>query len=424
MSSRGSLGPVAHDPNGREPIEPNEPHEPHEPRLVLNLLLFGRVLRAVGVHVHRERMVDAIQATEWIGLRRRTDLRATLSALLVHRHEDLPLFNQAFDLFFRAHGSSALDLPLFSLGERARVVLRREGGAPQRLDLESQSTESDAASAAFAIGAYSTVEVSRTKDFADFTAAELEAARRVMLRMRWRPGVRRTRRWQRSSRGDLDMPRLLRTNLMRGGELIELPRRIRREAPRPIVMLADVSGSMDRYSRMLLAFASGLTRSARQVESFVFATRLTRVSRLVSAATGYRVLSRMVRDLHDWGGGTRIGEALRTFNTTWARRVMRHGPVILIVSDGWDRGDPQLLAQELARLRRRCSRLIWLNPLLGSAGYEPLTRGMQAALEHIDDFMPAHNLRSLEDLATHLQRLGTAAGLKTRAYIDGNHRQA
>ena len=421
------MGPVAHDPNGREPIEPNEPHEPHEPhepRLVLNLLLFGRVLRAVGVHVHRERMVDAIQATEWIGLRRRTDLRATLSALLVHRHEDLPLFNQAFDLFFRAHGSSALDLPLFSLGERARVVLRREGGAPQRLDLESQSTESDAASAAFAIGAYSTVEVSRTKDFADFTAAELEAARRVMLRMRWRPGVRRTRRWQRSSRGDLDMPRLLRTNLMRGGELIELPRRIRREAPRPIVMLADVSGSMDRYSRMLLAFASGLTRSARQVESFVFATRLTRVSRLVSAATGYRVLSRMVRDLHDWGGGTRIGEALRTFNTTWARRVMRHGPVILIVSDGWDRGDPQLLAQELARLRRRCSRLIWLNPLLGSAGYEPLTRGMQAALEHIDDFMPAHNLRSLEDLATHLQRLGTAAGLKTRAYIDGNHRQA
>jgi uncharacterized protein len=424
MSSRGSLGPVAHDPNGREPNEPHEPHEPHEPRLVLNLLLFGRVLRAVGVHVHRERMVDAIQATEWIGLRRRTDLRATLSALLVHRHEDLPLFNQAFDLFFRAHGSSALDLPLFSLGERARVVLRREGGAPQRLDLESQSTESDAASAAFAIGAYSTVEVSRTKDFADFTAAELEAARRVMLRMRWRPGVRRTRRWQRSSRGDLDMPRLLRTNLMRGGELIELPRRIRREAPRPIVMLADVSGSMDRYSRMLLAFASGLTRSARQVESFVFATRLTRVSRLVSAATGYRVLSRMVRDLHDWGGGTRIGEALRTFNTTWARRVMRHGPVILIVSDGWDRGDPQLLAQELARLRRRCSRLIWLNPLLGSAGYEPLTRGMQAALEHIDDFMPAHNLRSLEDLATHLQRLGTAAGLKTRAYIDGNHRQA
>ena len=402
MASRGSLGSDAKEPHEPESFEPNEPHEP---RLISNFLLFGRVLRAAGVHVHRERMVDAIQATEWIGVRSRADVRATLSALLVHRHEDLPLFNEAFDLVFRTHGSSELKLPLFSLGERARIVMNRRAGAPQRLDVESESTESDAASAAFAIGAYST-EVSRTKDFADFTAAELEAARRLMLRMHWHPGIRRTRRWQRATRGDIDMPRLLRTNLMRGGELIELPRRVRREAPRPIVMLADVSGSMDRYSRMLLAFASGLTRSARQVESFVFATRLTRVSRFVSAATGYRVVSRMVRDLHDWGGGTRIGEALRTFNTTWARRVMRHGPVVLIVSDGWDRGDPQLLVRELSRLGRRCSRLIWLNPLLGSAGYEPLTRGMQAALEHIDDFMPAHNLRSLEDLATHLQRLG------------------
>ena len=374
------------------------------PALVPNLLLFGRVLRAAGVPVHRERMVDAIQATEWIGVKSRADLRATLSALLVHRHEDLPVFNEAFDLFFRAHGSAELNLPLFSLGERARVVIRRDTGGPQRLDVESLAPED--ARAAFALGAYSTVEVSRSKDFADFTAGELEAARRLLMHMPWEPGIRRTRRWQRAARGDLDMSRLLRRNLMRGGELIELPRRIRREAPRPIVLLADVSGSMDRYSRMLLAFASGLTRSARHVESFVFATRLTRVSRHMAAAAGHRVVSRMVRDLQDWGGGTRIGEALRTFNTRWARRVMRHGPVVLIVSDGWDRGDPKLLGSELARLRRRCSRLIWLNPLLGSASYEPLTRGMQAALEHIDDFMPAHNLQSLEDLAAHLRRIG------------------
>jgi len=370
--------------------------------LIPNLLLFGRVLRASGVHTHRERMVDAIQAIEWVGVTSRNDLRATLCALLVHRHDDLPLFNEAFDLFFRAHGTSGLDLPLFSLGERARVVTRRDAGAPQRVDVESPESDA-AAAAAFALGAYSTVEVSRTKDFADFTAAELEAARRLLLRIRWEPGTRRTRRWARSVRGDIDMPRVLRKNVMRGGELIELPRRMRREAPRPIVLLADVSGSMDRYSRMLLSFASGLTRSARQVESFVFATRLTRVSRHVAAAGGPRIVSRMVRDLHDWGGGTRIGDALRTFNTTWARRVMRHGPVVLIVSDGWDRGDPGLLSRELARLRRRCSRVIWLNPLLGSATYEPLTRGMQAALEHIDDFMPAHNLHSIEQLARHLR---------------------
>ena len=391
----GSIEPIA-------PNEPHEPHEPHEPKLVPNLLLFGRVLRAAGVHVHRERMVDAIQATEWIGVGSRTDLRATLCALLVHRQEDLPVFNEAFDLFFRAHDVSGLNLPLFSLGERARLVTRRDAGAPHRLDIEGPESDA-AAAAAFALGAYSTVEVSRTKDFADFTAAELEAARRLLMRWRWEPGIRRTRRWQRSTCGDLDMPRLLRRNVMRGGELIELPRRVRREAPRPIVLLADVSGSMDRYSRMLLSFASGLTRSARHVESFVFATRLTRVTRHVTASGGHRIVSRMVRDLHDWGGGTRIGDALRAFNTTWARRVMRHGPVALIVSDGWDRGDPQLLGRELARLRRRCSRLIWLNPLLGSASYEPLTRGMQAALEHIDDFMPAHNLRSIEELATQLR---------------------
>ena len=375
-----------------------------EPKLTYNLLLFGRVLRAAGVHVHRERMVDAIQATEWIGIRSRTDLRATLCALLVHRQEDLPVFNQAFDLFFRAHGASGLNLPLFSLGERARIVTRRDAGLPHRVDVEGPES-SAAAAAAFALGAYSTVEVSRTKDFADFTAAELEAARQLLMRWPWEPGLRRTRRWQRAMRGDIDMARLLRRNVMRGGELIELPRRLRREVPRPLVLLADVSGSMDRYSRMLLSFASGLTRSARQVESFVFATRLTRVTRYVSASGGHRTVSRMVRDLRDWGGGTRIGDALRTFNTTWARRVMRHGPVALIVSDGWDRGDPTLLGRELARLRRRCSRVIWLNPLLGSASYEPLTRGMQAALEHVDDFLPAHNLQSIADLATRLREV-------------------
>ena len=394
-------------PRDANPPDRTMPRDADPPALVHNLLLFGRVLRAAGVHTHRERMVDAIQAIEWIGVGSRADMRATLCSLLVHRHEDLPLFNDAFDVFFRAHGSSGLDLPLFSLGERARVVTRRDAGAPQRLDVEEPADDA-AAAAAFALGAYSTVEVSRTKDFADFTAAELEAARRLLLRIRWEPGVRRTRRWTRARHGDIDMPRVLRRNVMRGGELIELPRRVRREAPRPIVLLADVSGSMDRYSRMLLSFASGLTRSARHVESFVFATRLTRVSRHMAAAGGHRVVSRVVRDLHDWGGGTRIGDALRTFNTTWARRVMRHGPVVLIVSDGWDRGDPKLLGRELARVRRRCSRVIWLNPLLGSAGYEPLTRGMQAALAHIDDFMPAHNLRSLDQLATHLRSLTTA----------------
>jgi uncharacterized protein with von Willebrand factor type A (vWA) domain len=372
--------------------------------LVTNLLLFGRVLRAAGLHVHHGRLVDAIRALEWIGVGSRTDVRAVLRALLVHRHDDLPVFDEAFDLFFRTHDASALNLPLFSLGERARVVSKREAGAPQRVEVEDAAPGTSSA-AAFALGAYSPVEVSRTKDFGEFTAGELEAARRLLLRMPWEPGVRRTRRWERAAHGAIDLRRILRRSVMRGGALVDLPRRVRRDAPRPVVILADVSGSMDRYSRVMLYFACGLARSARDVESFLFATRLTRVTRRVAAPGGHRAVTRLVRDLQDWGGGTRIGEALRTFNTTWSRRVMRHGPVVLIVSDGWDRGDPALLGRELARVRRSCSRLIWLNPLLGSARYEPLTRGMQMALQHVDDFLPVHNLTSVERLATHLRRL-------------------
>ena len=370
--------------------------------LVVNLLLFGRVLRAAGVHVHRGRMADAIDALDLIGVGRRADVKAALRAVLVYRHEDLPIFDDAFDLFFRAHGESVLDLPLFSLGERARIVTKRKAGAPSRVDVEDSASDA-AASAALAVGAYSPVELSRTKDFGEFTAAELEQARRLLERAPWEPGTRRTRRWQRANRGGVDLRRVLRRNVARGGDLIDLPRRTRREVQRPIVLLADVSGSMDRYSRMLVAFASGLTRSSREVETFLFATRLTRVTRRVAAAGGPQAITSVVHGLQDWGGGTRIGDALRAFNTRWARRVIRHGPVVLIVSDGWDRGDPELLARELARLRRNCTRLIWLNPLLGSASYEPLTRGMQAALAHIDDFMPAHNMSSLEALAAHLR---------------------
>jgi uncharacterized protein with von Willebrand factor type A (vWA) domain len=214
----------------------------------------------------------------------------------VHRQEDLPSSIRPSICSFARTARSGLNLPLFSLGERARIVTRRDAGVPHRVDVEGPESNA-AAAAAFALGAYSTVEVSRTKDFADFTAAELEARRQLLLRWRWEPGLRRTRRWQRAIRGDIDMAAAAAKNVMRGGELIELPRRLRREVPRPLVLLADVSGSMDRYSRMLLSFASGLTRSARQVESFVFATRLTRVTRYVSASGGHRTVSRMVRDL-------------------------------------------------------------------------------------------------------------------------------
>jgi uncharacterized protein len=374
-----------------------------------NVLLFGRMLRDAGLDVHHGRLVDAIQALEWVGIRSRQDVSATLRSLLVHRHEDLDRFDRAFDLFFRAHRPPSPGLPLFSLGERARVVAKAAPGALVRAELEGLQPQAagESDSAGRAVGAYSATEhLSRTKDFADFSDAELARARELLEGLPWTLSLRRTRRWQRSRSGAVDLRPLLRRNLMRGSDVIDLPRRRRRDTARPVVLIGDVSGSMERYSRILLHFVYGLAHSETRVETFLFATRLTRVTRHLMERRGTDTFARVARDVQDWGGGTRIGDALRTFNTRWARRVMRNGPVVLIVSDGWDRGDPEVLSRELARVRRSCRRLIWLNPLLGSPNYEPLTRGMQAGLRHVDDFLPVHNIASLEQLAERLSAIG------------------
>jgi uncharacterized protein len=372
--------------------------------LSANVLAFGRLLRRAAVEVHHSRLLDSLHALELIGVARRDDMRATLRTLLVHRHEDLARFDAAFDLFFRDHRTETSTLPLFSLGERPRIVVRPLTGAA--IDVSVEDVTHDLTQPTNrVVGAYSATAVSRTKDFGDFSAAELELARRLLEQLPWQLGQRRTRRWvQRGDGAIVDPRRTIRKYLTRG-ELVELRFRRRRTAPRPVVVIGDVSGSMERYSRILLHFVYGLARSARHVESFVFSTTLTRISRRVDRRATAEHLSSVLREVTDWGGGTRIGEALRLFNRHWARRVMRNGPVVLIVSDGWDRGDPDVLAREMGRLSRSCRRLIWLNPLLGSADYAPLTRGMRAALPYVDDFLPAHNLASLEQLAVHLQRL-------------------
>jgi uncharacterized protein len=369
--------------------------------LVPNLLLFGRVLRRAGLDVHPGRMLDALTALDCVGIRSRQDVRATLCALLVHRREDLRTFDEAFNLFWRSHDGGEGGLPLFSLGERPRVVAKRVSGSDVGLEIHDVASDDDDPPQLTA-GAYSYSEVLRSKDFADLTDEEMRRAETLLADMGWRLGARRTRRWRRGTAGAVDVRRIARASLKFGGEPIELPRRERVEKPRPIVALCDVSGSMEQYSRMLLQFLCGLARGTARTESFLFATRLTRVTSQIDHARPQSGLSRLMREVQDWGGGTRIGESLRAFNVHWARRVMRGGPVVLIVSDGWDRGEPALVASEMARLRRRCHRLIWLNPLLGSASYEPLTRGMAAALDHLDEFLPAHNIASLEQLAISL----------------------
>jgi uncharacterized protein with von Willebrand factor type A (vWA) domain len=388
-----------------------------EPALVSNLLLFARVLREAGLDVHTGRVLDAVSALDWVGIRRRDDVRVTLKSLLVHRHDDLARFDRAFDLFWRVHGEPTGGLPLFSLGERARVIATEVPAVPVTLENEL-SGGAPASAARLAVGAYSPAHVSRTKDFADFTPEEMFAAEAELARLGWELGVLRTRRWSAGSSGVVDLRRIVGRNMRHGGELVDVPLRERQEKARPIVVLADVSGSMERYSRMLLHFVWGLTRGARRVESFLFATRLTRVTRLIAERGTADALRKVSHSVQDWGGGTRIGEALRAFNIHWARRVMSNGPVVLIVSDGWDRGDAALLTREIARLRRSCRRLTWLNPLLGSADYEPLTRGMIAALPYVDDFRPVHNLVSLEQLAAHLRdRPTTRVGLGRTAAV-------
>jgi hypothetical protein len=213
-------------------------------------------------------------------------------------------------------------------------------------------------------------------------------------------------------RGEADIRRALRRSIRSGGEVLELPRRQRKLRRRPLVALCDVSGSMEPYARLLLHFlyavsqSSGRSTGVDRLEAFVFGTRLTRITRHLERRNVDDALRQAHAEIRDWGGGTRTGEALQRFNWDWSRRVLGRGAVVLVISDGWDRGDVALLAREMDRLHRSCHRLIWLNPLLGSPEYRPVTRGMTAALPHVDDFLPVHNLRSLEQLGQVLAEVG------------------
>jgi uncharacterized protein with von Willebrand factor type A (vWA) domain len=385
-----------------------------------NLIHFGRLLRALGLDVHAGRTLDVAGALEHVDIGRRSDVYFTLRTLLIHRQQDLATFDEAFRVFWRPPPGDWSTVDLRALGEQRRF------GAPQ---VDTTAGGSNAAGGgppatpAEAVEAmsYGSQEVLRAKDFSEFSQQELDQARAMIAALTWDPGMRRSRRWAPGRGGALDLRRVVRRNIRYGGEPVSLPTRDRTLKRRPLVLIADVSGSMERYARMLLHFIYSLAGSdARpgqrvRVEAFLFATRLTRITLELRDRGAAGAVPGIPRRVPDWGGGTRIGEALRTFNVQWARRVMGHGPVVLLISDGWDRGEPEMLRLEMARLQRSCHRLIWLNPLLGSPDYRPLTRGMQAALPFVDDFLPVHNLASLEALAEHLNRLPRRASRARRA---------
>jgi uncharacterized protein with von Willebrand factor type A (vWA) domain len=351
-------------------------------------------------------MLDVASALEHIDIGRRLDFYTTLQSLLIHRQQDLATFDEAFRVFWRPPPGEWTATDRRAMGDERRVGRPEVVDPPHPLrDADDESRPAVAETVERVIPSSSANEVSRVKDFADFTEDELTQARKMIEALTWHPGERRTRRWTAGHGGMLDLRRVARRNLRYGGEPLILPVRERRSRRRPLVLICDVSGSMERYARMLLHFAHSLSARLAHVEGFVFATRLTRITRELRRPAASDAVPRVPHLVGDWSGGTRIGDALRTFNVTWARRVMGHGPVVLLISDGWDRGEPKLLMREMSRLQRSCHRLVWLNPLLGSPEYEPLTRGMQAALPFVDDFLPVHNLASLEALATHLNAL-------------------
>jgi uncharacterized protein with von Willebrand factor type A (vWA) domain len=368
------------------------------------LLGFGRSLRSLGLDLHVGRMLDAVVALPHVDIGRRDDVYHTLRALLVHRREDLALFDQAFDTFW---GEREPDSQLV-----ARPFQGRDGGAESPALHHTPSLDEPAAideSRAEPALTWSSEESLRTKDFAAFTADDIARGRAALDRLVWRPGLRRTRRWVRGRGPHLDLRRALARSLRSGGDVVTIPRLRRRTVPRPLVLLCDVSGSMERYSRMLLHFAHGLVRRHRRVEAFLFSTRLTRITLQLRGHRLDDVAGAVARAVQDWSGGTRIGGALKEFHQRWSRRALYGGPVVLLVSDGWDRGDPVELRDEMARLKRSCRRIIWLNPLIGTTDYAPLTQGLQAALPFVDDFLPVRNIGNLADLAVHLNTLAEQA---------------
>lgn len=411
-------------------------YEPGQ-KLLRRSLQFGRVLRANGIKVTSSQVMDFVHATQHIGIHNRRRFKEAAEACLVTRGEDRETFSLIFDVFWRSKRSTQDNdnAPEFADssteaiegldemegdegGEQSQAAEGMEGMA---IDEDSDSGDIGDAdeSELESVLTYSGSEALRTKDFSEFTQEELDQARILMKKLKWEIGMRRSRRKIATSKGRfIDARRTMRRSLQTAGVPLRISQRKVKYKPRALIVICDISGSMDRYSRLLLQFIHTIENDMAKVEAFVFGTRLTRITRVLKKRPIDEAITRVSREVQDWAGGTRIGESIQTFNQEYARRVLRNGAVVLIISDGWDRGDPQLLGNEMMRLQRSSYRLIWLNPLLGSPRYQPLTRGMQAALPYIDDFLPVHNLESLELLADHLSSLGDYRPVRKQAPLE------
>ena len=381
-------------------------------RLPENIMHFGRVLRTAGLPVGPDQVLKAIEAASAVDVSDRAQFYWALHAALVNRRGQRELFDQAFHIFWRnprlLERMMSLVIPTSSVdtgAEEAEPLARRLAEALAPAETAPREREGEDEVEIRAELTWSDREVLRAMDFETMSLAEQEAAKRAMAKMRLplRPiPARRFRLHPRGRRPDLRAT--LRGAMRTGGDFVALRRRRRLRRPPPLVVICDISGSMARYSRMLLHFMHAVTNDRDRVHCFLFGTRLSNVTRQLRQKDVDAALAGVADAVEDWSGGTRIGASLRTFNRLWSRRVLGQGAVVLLISDGLDRDSGEGLAQEIERLHKSCRRLVWLNPLLRYDAYEPRTRGAAALMPHVDEFRPAHNLDSLEDLAAALGR--------------------
>jgi uncharacterized protein len=358
--------------------------------VVGHVVTFGRVLRQAGLEVGPGRIADGLSGLDHVDLTRRDDVYWTLRANFVAHREELEIFDRAFEAWFLRAPRLRFEPPPMP----QTAVLRRAQTGHGSEDAAA-SDESPPARG------WSYDEILRTKDFRALTPEEFDRVRALIADIAAERPRRRSRRLRRHHSGrELDLRRTIRESIGAGGDPVHRQYRLRARVPRKLVVLCDISGSMEAYVRPLLLFVHAVRGSGRGVEAFAFGTRLTRLTLALETSDPDRALQDAAASVADWCGGTRIGASLKTYNDDWGRRALTRGAVVVIASDGWEREEAGagLVEEEMARLARQAYTVVWMNPLKGHPKYEPLAAGMRAALPHVDRFLPGHNLASLERL--------------------------
>jgi len=376
-----------------------------------NMMAFARALKQLGVKVSLSQVIDAARSADLVDIAEKQDFRALLRSNMILQKEDFPVFDMVFDCFWREQSYERVPMETLEIQGTPSESGAEEGGDEEGLE------EAVAEAAAkenvplenleeFSIPTYSPQELLNSKDFSEMGVEESRAIARAILLIATKIATQISRRKKIGRKGSTVDPRwTMRRSMKYGGEIVELVQRKRRIKKTKVVLLCDVSGSMDCYSRFLIQFMYGLQNELWGVETFVFSTSLSRITHLIRTKDIGNALEKISGSILGWSGGTNIGRSLHTFNRNFAPSMVTHRSVVVIISDGWDRGDVALLEREMQDLKRRCKKIIWLNPLLASDNYEPLCKGMQAALPYLDLFLSVHNVNSLVALGRTLQKM-------------------